>query len=52
MDAGEVFVLLLSALVIGVLAYLELKSRRSKQQESQSSAAELDQDPTKTDRKP
>ncbi len=30
MDAGKVFVLLLSAFAIGILVYLELKSRRSR----------------------
>jgi|RhiMetdeSRZDD1v2_1073273.scaffolds.fasta_scaffold12409_8 hypothetical protein len=30
MDAAKVFVLLLSILAVGILAYLELKSRRSK----------------------
>jgi hypothetical protein len=30
MDAAKVFVLLLSIFAVGILAYLELKSRRSK----------------------
>jgi hypothetical protein len=32
MDAGKVFVLLLSAFAIGILVYLELKSRRSRRE--------------------
>jgi hypothetical protein len=30
MDAGKVFVLILTAFAIGILVYLELRSRRSK----------------------
>jgi len=33
MDAGKVFVLVITALVIGALAYLELKSRRTRKDE-------------------
>jgi hypothetical protein len=32
MDAGKVFVLLVSVLIIGILTYLELNSRRSRQE--------------------
>ena len=32
MDAGKVFVLILTAIAVGILVYLELKSRRSRQQ--------------------
>jgi len=32
MDSGKVFVLILTALAFGILAYLELKSRRSRQE--------------------
>ena len=39
MDAGKVFVLLLSALVIGILAYLELKSRRARRESNSIEAA-------------
>jgi len=30
MDSGKVFILVLTVLAIGILAYLELKSRRSR----------------------
>ena len=43
MDAGKLFVLVLSLLAIGVLVYLELKSRRSRGG-SQASLAETDHD--------
>jgi len=32
MDAGKIFVLLLTAVAIGILVYLELKSRRSRRE--------------------
>ena len=31
MDAGKVFVLIMSVLVIAILAYLDLKARRNRQ---------------------
>jgi hypothetical protein len=42
MDAGKVFVLLLIVFVFAVLAYIELKSRRSRQASSQPPEDELD----------
>ena len=33
MDAGKVFVLLLTVFAVGMLAYLELRSRRNRQRE-------------------
>jgi uncharacterized membrane protein YebE (DUF533 family) len=47
MDAGKLFVLIATILAVGVLAYLELKSRRSRQQ-SQASPANTDRDTKKT----
>jgi hypothetical protein len=32
MDAGKVFVLILTAFAVGILVYLEMKSRRSRNQ--------------------
>ena len=43
MDAAKLFVLLLCVFAVGILAYLELKSRRSRQQ----SPAGADQDTKK-----
>jgi hypothetical protein len=40
MDAGKVFVLLISIFVIGILAFLELKSRRTRK-ESEGLAEEV-----------
>jgi hypothetical protein len=37
MDAGKVFVLLLTVFAIGILVYLELKSRRTKRLSQRSS---------------
>jgi len=48
MDAGEVFVLILTAFAVGILAYIELKSRRSRRA-SQPSPLETDP-PDKTRR--
>lgn len=47
MDAAKVFVLILSILAVGILAYLEMKSRRSRPQ-SQASPEGTDQDTKKT----
>ena len=46
MDAGTIFVILLSAFAVGILVYLEWKSRRS-QDESQPSAPEAERDTNK-----
>jgi hypothetical protein len=32
MDAGKIFVLILTAVAIGILGFLELKSRRSRRE--------------------
>jgi hypothetical protein len=42
MDAGKVFVLLLIVFVFAVLAYIEVKSRRSRHGSSQPPKDELD----------
>ncbi len=34
MDAGKVFVLVLTAFVVGILVYLEMKSKRTKDQDA------------------
>ena len=47
MDAAKMFVIVLTILAVGILAFLELKSRRSRQQ-SQSSPAGTDQDTKRT----
>jgi hypothetical protein len=50
MDIGKVFVLALSVFVIAILAYLEIRSRRLRQ-ESQSFAPETEPDMKKVSRK-
>jgi hypothetical protein len=46
MDAGRVFVLLITAFSVGILVYLELKSRRTKRQVQREAA-----EPGRTDSK-
>jgi len=46
MDAGKLFVLLLSVFVISILGYLEVKSRRARR-ESETTEAAPDQEATR-----
>jgi hypothetical protein len=51
MDPGKIFVLILTGVAIGILVYLELKSRRSRQ-DPQRLPSEANGDKTRTLRKP
>jgi hypothetical protein len=48
MDSGKVFVLIVTVVAVGVLVYLELKSRQSRRDAESSSSAANDDMPRKT----
>ena len=48
MDPGKVFVLILTVVAVGILVYLELKSRRSRRDPEPSSPTANDDMPRKT----